>query len=236
MWTLVTGGAKNLGSKICLALAEKGYDIVIHYHSSKLVAETVAEKCRSFGVSAETIQGDFSTRESLKIFIDAYIQSYHKTCGLVNNVGNYIIKSALETTADEWHALFQTNLHASFELTKALAPSLKKCKGNVINMGCVGVDSTKADTYATAYMITKQGMLMLTKSFARELAKSGVRVNMVSPGHLNHSVDLPEDHAEIPVGRPASSVDLTRVVTFLMDEKSSYITGQNIDVAGGLRL
>lgn len=236
MWTLVTGGAKNLGSKICLALAKEGKDVVVHYHSSQSEAEDVVEKCLSYGVSAKTLQGDFSSRESLKNFIDNYLKSFSNTRGLVNNVGNYIIKSALETTADDWHSLFQTNLHASFELTRALVPSLKSCKGNVINMGCVGVDSTKADTYATAYMITKQGLLMLTKSFARELAESGVRVNMVSPGHLNHSVDLPKDYTEIPVGRPATSTDLTRVVTFLMDEKSSYITGQNIDVAGGLRL
>jgi NAD(P)-dependent dehydrogenase (short-subunit alcohol dehydrogenase family) len=236
MWALVTGGAKNLGSKICLALAEKNRNVLVHYHTSKKEAEEVAEKCRTLGVSAETIQGDFSSREGIQAFLKICLESFPETNVLINNVGAYLIQSSLNTSVEEWHGLFHTNLHAPFEIIQALTPALKKSKGNIINIGCVGVESTQADTYSSAYMISKQALLMLTKSVALELAPSGVRVNMLSPGHLEHSVDLPKDLSVIPVGRAAKSDDLTRVVTFLLDEENSYITGQNIDVAGGLRL
>lgn len=235
-WTLVTGGAKRLGAEICRTLAERGHNIVVHYNTSKDDAEKVVEQCRSYGVNAESIQGDFSERSGTEAFIKNYQERYPSTINLINNVGNYFILSALETPVHEWMELFQTNLHAPFMLIRSLTDSIKNQKGNIINIGVVGVGNIKADVDSTAYRITKQGLWLLTRSLAKELASFHVRVNMVSPGYLDIAVDLPEDVSVLPMGRAGKPYEVARVVAFLLDPESDYITGQNIEVAGGVKL
>jgi len=232
MWTLVTGGAKRLGAALSLALAEKGHSVVVHYrHSRKEALETVA-RCQEGGGEAAAIQGDFSSLATLHDFIQRYVQEFRETVALVNNVGDYFTRSALHTSPEDWIRLFQVNLHAPFILTRALVPSLIRHRGQIINMGVSGLHPHTAHTYATAYTLTKQALFGLTLAFARELAPQGVQVNMVSPGELEISVD----HREIPMGRSATCREVCRVVTFLLDPESAYVTGQNIEVAGGLGL
>lgn len=232
MWTLVTGGAKRLGASLCLSLAEKGRPVVVHYrHSYKEAIEVVAQ-CKALGCQAETIQGDFKSVESVKEFITRYLQQFPETEVLINNVGDYLIGSALNTSIEDWTYLFQVNLHTPFMLTHALAPSLLRNKGQVINLGVSGLHRHTANIYRTAYALTKQGLWGLTLALARDWASQGVRVNMVSPGELDNSVD----HRPIPMQRPASCWEVCRVVNFLLDPESAYITGQNIEVAGGLGL
>lgn len=235
-WTLVTGGGKHLGAAICLALAEKGYPVVVHYRASKQEAQAIASRCQSYGVAAETIQGDFSSLPSTLDFIKRYQEKFEDTAHLINNVGNYLIKSALQTSEQEWIDLFQTNLHTPFILIKNLISSITRHRGGIINIGCSGVNDVRANTYSTAYQATKLGLWMLTRSFAKELAPQGVKVNMLSPGHLDTSVDLPKDPSRLPMHRPGYGWEIGRVVTFLLDPASEYITGQNIEVAGGVGL
>lgn len=235
-WTLVTGGAKHLGASICLGLAEKGYPVVVHYRTSEQEASVVVEKCRQLGVDAAMIQGDFSSLESTLEFIKHYQEQFAETSHLINNVGNYLIKSALKTDEQEWIELFQTNLHTPFILIKNLISSIARHQGNIINIGCSGVNAIHANTYSTAYQATKLGLWMLTRSLAKELAVQGVRVNMISPGHLDSSIDLPKDLSRLPMHRPGYGWEIARVVAFLLDPASAYITGQNIEVAGGVGL
>ena len=94
----------------------------------------------------------------------------------------------------------------------------------------------RADVYSTAYTMTKASLLLLTKSLALELAPDQVRVNMISPGYLEDSVDLPMDLSKIPMQRPAKSEEVADVIAFLLSDKAYYLTGQNIEVAGGTRL
>ena len=193
-WTLVTGGAKGLGAAIAQTLASRGMPLLIHYRTSKLEAENVAEICRQCGVDAEIIYGDFSSPKSTSQFI--------KTCTLqFPEVKNLIISS----------------------------------QGNIINIGVVGANNIHADTQRSAYLTTKMSLWMLTKSLARELAESNVRVNMISPGFIENAVDI-QSVSRLPMGRPASFDEVTRVATFLIDPKNSYITGQNIEVGGGIGL
>ena len=234
-WTLVTGGAKRLGAEICQTLAASGHNIVVHYHNSHDDAINVQAACKKLGVEAELLQGDFSTQETTQKFIDAYLSQFTETEHLINNVGNYLIKSALNMPLKEWYDLFQTNLHAPFALIQALTPSLKKQQGSIVNIGIAGMNHLPADTYATAYSITKASLLMLTKSVAKELAPDHVRVNMVSPGYIDNAVDLP-DPSRLPMGRPATTQEVARAVEFLINKDNAYITGQNIEVSGGVRL
>lgn len=233
-WTLVTGGSKRLGAEICLSLATHGHSILIHYRNSRQEAEDVAAECRKKGVEAEVIQGDFSSLESTLQFIDDCKKNFTDIKNLVNNVGNYLVKSAETTTPEEWNALFQINVHAPFALCQAFLPSLKVAGGNIVNIGVTGINHIHADVKRTAYVATKMSLLMLTKSLARELASYHVRVNMVSPGYLENAIDLSE--AKLPMQRPASLDEVTRVILFLLSDENSYITGQNIEVGGGIGL
>lgn len=234
-WTLVTGGAKRLGARLCADLAVLGHSVLVHYHTSETEALEVVEVCRSLGVAAEPIKGDFSTSASTERFIEICLERYPIRV-LINNVGNYLVKSASQTTVEEWNAIFQSNLHTPFALSKAFLPSLCQFRGNIINIGIAGLVSMRADTYSTAYMSAKMGLLTLTKSMARELASKGVRVNMVSPGYLENSIDLPKDITHLPMHRAATLEEVSRAVTYLLNEQSCYITGQNLEVAGGVRL
>lgn len=231
-WILVTGGAKRLGAALCLALAEKGHAVAVHYNRSQTEALEVVAQCQARGQPAAAIQGDFSSMESTQDFVQRYLQQFPETTGLINNVGNYLIRSALHTSIEEWSSLFQVNLHAPFMLMQALAPSLIRHKGQVINIGISGLKRQSAYTNSTAYHLTKEGLWGLTLALARELAPQGVRVNMVSPGQLDISVD----QRPAPMQRMAHCSEVCHVVNFLLDPLSTYLTGQNIEVAGGLSL
>jgi NAD(P)-dependent dehydrogenase (short-subunit alcohol dehydrogenase family) len=235
-WVVVTGAAKRLGATIALYLAQKGYSIVVHYNTSKNEAEEIVRRCEALGVEACAIQGDFTSLEEIDLFIKKTLQECPKIKFLINNVGNYFLKSALETSVMECIELFQTNLIAPFALIKGLIHAIKNQKGAIVNIGVSGIQSLKANTDRPCYNMTKQALLLLTKSLARELASSQVRVNMVSPGYLDMAVDLPKEVGSLPMGRAGSSEEVARVVAFLLENESGYITGQNIEVAGGVGL
>lgn len=232
-WTLVTGGAKRLGAEICTTLASKGYSILVHYYESSQEAKQIVKQCRAYGVEAEAIYGDFSSIASLETFIQHCSQQFPSIQHLINNVGTYLTKKITDTSLDEWLTLFQTNLHTPFALSQAFLSSLRQHHGSILNIGVAGLIQQRADINHAAYKIAKTALWMLTKTMARTLAPEHVRVNMVSPGYLENSVDLP-DNQLIPMGRPAALQELVRVIAFLLDKDSSYITGQNIEVGGGV--
>lgn len=232
-WTLITGGAIRLGAEIAKELACAGHNIVIHYNHSRDAAEKLVKELQNYGVKAELIQGDFSSRKSVDDFLSRY---NFDTEYLIHNVGNYLIDMPLNTPIKAWEELFQTNLFAPVQITQKLSSSIIKNRGRIITIGVTGINSVRADTYATAYTQTKASLLGYTKGLAKELANLGVTVNMVSPGRLENAVDLPEDPKSDPMGRPGKLSEITRVIKFLLEPESAYITGQNIEVAGALRL
>lgn len=235
-WVLVTGAAKGLGAEICRTLAAAGFHMLIHYNQSHREAVALAEECRKLGAKAICIQGDFARMEGVNEFIMRLTTNHPPVANLVNNVGNYCIQPPLTTDTVIWAELYQTNLFAPLALINGLLPSIKNCKGGIINIGVVGIQHIPADVYATAYTSTKLALWMATKSYAKALASDGVCVNMVSPGMLDNSVDLSSDGSDLPMKRPAALHEAARVVAFLLNKDSAYITGQNIEVAGALRL
>lgn len=235
-WTLVTGGAKRLGAEICTVLAEEKHNILVHYLSSAHEAKEVVKACREMGVEAELIKGDFSTKEKTEAFIKEVLTHHPDIENLINNVGNFVVGSALKITPKVWYDLFQTNFHTPIALIQGLMPSIRKCHGSVINIGTAGMGSMRADIKYAPYTSTKAALLWLTKSLARELAPDGVRVNMVSPGQLDISVELSIDVSSIPMRRAGTCKEAAQIVAFLLRRENNYITGQNIEVAGGLSL
>lgn len=232
---LVTGGAKGLGSQICLELAYQGHDVVIHYRTSEVAAHLLAKECRSFKVKAEPIQGNFSTKEELNDFISRYTQLFPHTKGLINNVGNYLMAPSQETTPEQWLELFQTNFFTPVFLTQALLPALRVSQGSIMNVGVTGMENKRGVTQTTAYATSKAALHFYTVSLAKELAPQNIRVNMVSPGYMENSVDLPDpDH--LPMKRAASLQEVARIIATFFDLKTAYITGQNLEIAGAFGL
>jgi len=233
-WTLVTGGSKRLGANICIALANQGCNVLIHYKNSSLQAKATAASCRQCGVFAETLCADFSSIESIAELLQTVDKKGFVVNHLINNVGPFLTGTALETSLEEWMHLFQTTVHAPFMLIKGLIPVIKSQKGSIINIGTAGILTMRADVKYAAYTIAKRTLYTLTKSLAKELAVDGVRVNMVSPGETEISLTLSKNFPKIPMKRPAKLKEVIDAVLFLM--AAPYITGQNLEVAGGLGL
>lgn len=236
-WVLVTGGARRLGAEVCRAVARRGHDVAVHYRYSEDAARQVAEECRSTGAHSEVIQGDFSSAETTEDFLQRYRERHPSTQHLINNVGNFCDASLIGVSTESLLALFQVNVHVPLLLARGLADSVAALRGSIVNIGVSGLASRAIACYGSAYMVTKQSLWAWTRALALELAPRQVRVNMVSPGQLDISADYsPLDHSYLPMDRPGTAMEVARVVAFLLDDTTSYVTGQNIEVAGGSRL
>lgn len=232
-WTLITGAAKRLGACLALELAKAGHHLVLHYRNSHQEMETTIRLCQKEGVEAIALFGDFSTPEGVQDFLTRYLTQCPDTACVIHNVGNYLVKPLLTTSLEEWQSLFQTNLTTPFQITQALIPSLKKAQGAILHIGSAGLERRTAGVRCPVYNLTKMGLLHLSRTLAQELAPFQVRVNMVSPGQLTMSEDLPQNLSSLPMQRAGDPAEIARAVLFLLDPANRYITGQNIEVAGG---
>lgn len=235
---LVTGAARRTGRGLALALARAGADVVVHYGQSRLDAESAVAEIAALGRRGFAISADLAMPGQAEALIEASLTQAGRLDVLVNNVGNYPLGDPLGLSPDAFRATLETNLTAPYALIRAALPALVASgAGQVINLGYAGVEHMIANTRAMAYQISKAGLLVLTRSLAQALGPQGVRVNMVSPGHIDNSVDLPADiESHVPLARPARIDDIAGALLFLLSPAGAYITGANIEVAGGYRL
>lgn len=228
---LVTGAAKHLGRAIAIHLAQQGAAVGIHYHQSQADAqETLAAVQRhSTGciVSADIVQekavADMFTRVEKELgTVDV----------VVNLVGNFIYEPITTTSYEKFRDVIDTNLSATFLCCHRALPAMQKKQwGRIINFGCVAADGITIRQNTTPYYIAKTGVIMLTKVLAYEYAKDGITINSISPGILETSVAKPPT----PTGRCAQFTDIIHALDFFLDEKSHYVNGANLEVAGGWR-
>ena len=235
---LVTGAARRTGRGLALALARAGADVVVHYGQSRLDAESAVAEIAALGRRGFAISADLAVPGQAEALIEASLTQAGRLDVLVNNVGNYPLGDPLGLSPDQFRATLETNLTAPYALIRAALPALVASgAGQVINLGYAGVEHMIANTRAMAYQISKAGLLVLTRSLAQALGPQGVRVNMVSPGHIDNSVDLPADiESHVPLARPARIDDIAGALLFLLSPAGAYITRANIEVAGGYRL
>ncbi|GAB4348719.1 MAG: 3-oxoacyl-[acyl-carrier-protein] reductase [Immundisolibacter sp.] len=235
---LVTGAARRTGRGLALALARAGADVVVHYGRSREDAESAVAEIAALGRRGWAISADLAQPGQAEELIEATLAQAGRLDVLVNNIGNYPLGDPLGLSPDEFRATLETNLTAPYALIRAALPALATSgAGHVVNLGYAGVEHLIANTRAMAYQISKAGLLVLTRSLAQALGPQGVRVNMVSPGHIDNSVDLPADiQSHVPLGRPAQIDDIAGALLFLLSPAGGYITGANIEVAGGYRL
>ena len=233
---VVTGGARRLGRHLCAMLARRGYAVVVLYRDADADATSLVEEIRAHGGTARARSLDVAVEAQVRVvFEDIAAREGHVDL-LVNNVGNYNPQHITKLDPSVWDATLASNLSGAYYCCfHALA--MMREGGNVINIGMAGLEGIRANEYGADYYVSKTGLLVLTRSLAAAYAARRIRVNMVSPGQLENSIDLPppeEIGRSVPLGRAGTLEDIAHAVEFLLD--ASYVTGANIDVAGGYRL
>lgn len=232
---LVTGSCVRTGRAIALRLAREGWHVCIHGKPGSLVAaEEVAASCRAAGGGGSVHLADISDRQGCQKLTDSI--DLPRLDLLVHNVGIYTTGPILETDPDLWDRIQRTNLDAPFHINRALVPRMPP-GSSIISLGYVGLGKLAGTTRTGAYSISKTALLSMTRSLALELGPRGIRVNMVSPGQLENSVDLPADIAQrVPLGRAGRVEEIAEAVAWLASDQAAYVTGQDLEVAGGLMM
>lgn len=233
---LVTGAARGMGREMALALAAEGFAVVVHYRASQAEAAATAQACRDLGAQAITQAADLTQPEQARELVQAAAATFADSplAVLVNNVGNYVNRPLLETTDTEWHDMLGSNLYATFATCKEAAPLMRQAGwGRIVNLGYAGAQHLVARPNILPYAIAKAGVLQLSRSLALVLAGSGVSVNVISPGVIETSVSQPLH--EIPAGRVGRVQEIVDALLFFV-RSSDYVTGQELEVAGGWNL
>lgn len=233
---VVTGGARRLGRHLCSMLARRGYAVVVLYRGSHDDAMTLVDAIEAQGGHARALAVDVSVEPQVRaVFEDIAAREGHVDL-LVNNVGNYNPQHVTRLDPSVWDATIASNLSGAYYCCYHALHRLRD-EGNIINIGMAGLEGIRANEFGADYYVSKTGLLVLTRSLAAAYAGRRIRVNMVSPGQLENSIDLPppdEIGRWVPLGRAGALEDVSHAVEFLLD--ASYVTGANIDVAGGYRL
>lgn len=234
MRILVTGAGRGLGAYLARHLAAAGHSVVVHYRSSELEASHLVDEIRRSGGSADLEQADLAQARDAKALAER-IGDGERLDGLINNAGELLIKRFDELAADEWDAQIGSNLSAAFHITSALLPQLRHPGGRIINITDAAAGRMSPRPMTLPYSIAKSGMLVFTKTLARQEAEHGLTVNAVAPGILEHSDPLPAVD-KIPAGRYGTNEDVAAVVDFLLSDGAEYVTGASIPVSGGWNL
>jgi len=221
MKTLVTGASSPLGKRICEFLNKKGYQVIVTAHNTPIEE------------AYKTIKTDLTSASGVQALCENLVNEKSLDL-LVNCFGPLLVKPLLETTQQELISQYQATFFTPYSLMQKLYPLLEKKGGSIINLGLCGLNHSKVSTYYPVYKSAKHSLLYLTKCFAKELIEKNVRVNMISPGYLEHSIDLPK--SDLPQKRLVQLEEILSAIDFLLDTKNLSITGQNIEIAGGVGL
>jgi 3-oxoacyl-[acyl-carrier protein] reductase len=239
---VVTGGARGIGRSIVTALAEQGADVVFTYLKNHELTRSLVDEVTGLGRRSISVQTDVRDYEEAEALVDKVKKEFGSIDILVNNAGITRDKSLMMMTKEDWSDVIDTDLTGVFNVTRAfIITFLKQKNGNIVNISSAsGVHPLPGQVN---YAAAKAGVIGLTKSLAKEVAQFNVRVNAVAPGFIETDMTaaLPEKHrarllGSIPVGRFGEPDEVARVVVFLASELSSYITGQVLEIEGGLAL
>ena len=233
---VVTGGARRLGRQLCTTLAGRGFDVVVLYRDSKTDADSLERELSESGRRARSLSVDVSVERRVAEVFDDIARTEGRVDVLVNNVGNYNPQHVTKLDPTVWDATLASNLSGAYYCCYH-ALKLMCSGGNIINIGMAGLEGSRATVHGTDYFVSKTGLLVLTKSLAVAYGEQNIRVNMVSPGQLDNSIDLPSSReigSWVPMGRAGRLDDVTQAVEYLL--AATYVSGVNLDISGGYRL
>jgi 3-oxoacyl-[acyl-carrier protein] reductase len=237
---LVTGGSRGIGSAICKKLAvEANYHILINYHSNKTAAEATLNEIIKLGATGEILGFDVANFEEVQQTLTKWQEANPEAIveAIVNNAG--ITKDGLFMwmTPQDWNGVVNTSLNGFFNVTQFFIQKMLRNKyGRIVNM--VSVSGVKGTAGQTNYSAAKGAVVAATKALAQEVAKRNITVNAVAPGFIKTDMTSELDEKEllklIPVNRFGEAEEVADLVSFLISKKASYITGEIININGGI--
>ena len=234
---LVTGANRGIGLNIIQRLNNDGYTVIGTSRTDD-GANIISQEINSSG--GKGIKMDVTNQESINSAIKNIQDEYGTLYGLVNNAGITNDNLLMRMTEEQWLSVIETNLTSIYRVTKSIVKDMMKAReGRIVNIG--SIVGMMGNAGQSNYSASKSGLLGFTKSLARELSSRNINVNSISPGFIDTDMTkaLSDDQMDnlsknIPLGRIADSSEVSSVVSFLLSDDSSYITGENINVNGGL--
>lgn len=237
---VVTGASGGIGAEIAKRLAQDGFSVALIYNRNAEKAQKTADEITLSGGSAKTYKCDVRDSSEITSAIEAIERDFGEISVLVNNAGISEQKLLTDITDSDWENMISTNLSGAFYFCRAvLTYFIHRKSGRIINISSMWGET--GGSCEVHYSAAKAGLIGLTKALAKEVAPSGITVNAVSPGVINtemvtklgkDTVDMLRE--EIPVMRLGTPEDVANAVSFLADDRASYITGQIISVNGGI--
>lgn len=237
---LVTGGSGAIGGTICEALARAGASVAVHYGANRDAAVRVADRIRSEGGRAVVVGGDVASEEDVERFFREVREQLGRVEILVNNAGTLRDGLVVRMRLEDWRRVLDTNLTGTFLCTReALRDMLRARWGRIVNV--TSVVGLVGNAGQANYVAAKAGIVGFTKAVAREVASRNITVNAVAPGYVHSRMTeaLEEDQrrwltAQIPLGRTGLPEEIAPAVVFLCSDQAAYITGQVLNVDGGM--
>lgn len=237
---LITGATRGIGKQIAITLAKQGYNIALNYRKENEELENTKKEIEKIGVQVLAVKGDVANFEECENFVKQVIERFGQIDVLVNNAGITKDMLLMRMKKEDFEQVIDTNLVGTFNVTKNVVPYMMKARsGRIINISSVvGISGNAGQTN---YSASKAGIIGFTKSLAKEIASRNILVNAVAPGFIETNMtdvlkdDVKQEIAKnIPLKRMGTAQDVANVVKFLASDDSSYITGQVINVDGGM--
>ncbi|MDQ3277310.1 MAG: 3-oxoacyl-[acyl-carrier-protein] reductase [Bacteroidota bacterium] len=240
---IVTGAARGIGEGIALKMAEQGAHVAFTYvsESSAEKATTLEEKIKGLGVKAKAYRSNAGDFTDCEVFVTDVLKEFGAVDVCVNNAGISKDNLLLRMTPEQWDDVMNINLKSVFNMTKqVIRPMMKAKSGSIINMS--SVIGLMGNAGQGSYAASKAGIIGFTKSVAKELGSRNIRCNAIAPGfvetdmtsYLKEGEQADKYKAGIPLGKFGTAEDIANTVLFLASDWSSYVTGQVLNVDGGL--
>jgi len=237
---LITGASRGIGKGIALTMAKNGASVAFTYMSSAEKAKALEDELSSLGIRAKGYQSDAADFKAADELVNKVVAEFGTIDVLVNNAGITKDTLLMRMTEEQWDQVINANLKSVFNLTKAAQrPMLKAKKGSIINMS--SVVGVKGNAGQSNYAASKAGIIGFTKSVALELGSRNIRSNAIAPGFIETEMTgaldekvIQQWREAIPLKRGGTPEDVANLVLFLASDLSSYITGQCINVCGGM--
>ncbi len=239
-YALVTGGSRGIGSAVCKQLAQDSdYHILINYNSNESAAHATLKEVKDVGGEGTLLQFNVTDAESVKSSLDAWAENNKDGVieVIVNNAGITKDGMFMWMQPEDWHSVINTSLNGFFNVTNHLIQKLLVNRyGRIVNM--VSVSGLKGNPGQVNYSAAKGAVIAATKALSAEVAKRNITVNAVAPGFINSDMTADLDEKElkkmIPANRFGEAQEVADLVSFLVSKKASYITGEIININGGI--